>query len=47
MAVSAAPIVVDPVEPPYGWYIIGMGIAIIAVLIVGIVLILKKINTQR
>jgi hypothetical protein len=43
MAVLAAPPVVEPEPlPPYGWYIIGMGLVILVVLIAGIVLILKK-----
>ncbi|MCL2172559.1 MAG: PQQ-binding-like beta-propeller repeat protein [Candidatus Bathyarchaeota archaeon] len=43
MAVSAAPEVPPPVETPaYEWYIIGMGIAIIAVVIIIGLLIIKK-----
>jgi len=43
MAVSAAPEVVEPEPtPPYEWYIVGMGIAIIAVVLIIGLLILKK-----
>jgi hypothetical protein len=33
-------------NPPYEWYIIGVGIAIIAVVLIGILLILKKIDRK-
>ena len=46
MAVSAAPIVVDPVEPPYGWYILGVGIAIIVVILVSMLIIYRKIDKK-
>ncbi|MCL2642914.1 MAG: PQQ-binding-like beta-propeller repeat protein [Candidatus Bathyarchaeota archaeon] len=47
-AVFAAPEVPPPVEtPPYEWYIIGVGIAIIAVVLIGILLILKKIDKKQ
>ena len=44
MAVSAAPEVVDPDPlPPYEWYIIGFGIATLAVVIIfGLLLLLRK-----
>ena len=41
-AVFDAPVVIEPETPPYEWYIVGMGIAIIAVVIVIGLLILKK-----
>ena len=44
MTVMAAPEVTEVELPPYGWYIVGATIAIIAVLIVGIFLILRKIK---
>ena len=47
MAVMAAPEVPEVKIPPYGWYIACAAAAIIAVLIVGIVLILKKIDKKQ
>jgi len=45
--VSAAPEVVEVETPPYELYIIGVGIAIIAVVLIGVVLILKKIGQKQ
>jgi len=47
MAVSTAPTVVDPVQPPYGWYILGVGIAIIVVVLVCMLMIYKKIDKKH
>ncbi|MDR2719480.1 MAG: hypothetical protein LBC03_01570, partial [Nitrososphaerota archaeon] len=43
---AAAPPVEQPSNPPYEWYIIGVGIAIIAVVIIGILLILRKVDKK-
>ena len=45
--VSAAPEIVEVETPPYELYIIGVGIAIIAVVLIGVVLILKKIGQKQ
>jgi len=42
MAVSAAPVVDEVETPPYEWYIVGMGLAILAVVIIFGLLSLKK-----
>ena len=43
MYVSAAPEVIEPKQTPYEWYIIGMGIAILAVVVIfGLLIYLKK-----
>ncbi|MDR0461454.1 MAG: PQQ-binding-like beta-propeller repeat protein [Nitrososphaerota archaeon] len=43
ISVFAAPVVVEPEPtPPYEWYIVGIGIAVIAVVIICTILILRK-----
>jgi outer membrane protein assembly factor BamB len=47
MTVMTAPEQITQETPPYEWYIIGVGIAIIAVVLIGVLLILKKIDKKQ